>query len=187
MVEVRAATAEAHARAELTLPLDGLSTIERYSAFLNATLSVVSGLEPLLERHLPRQIVAALDGPGNRIRHDLASVNAKVEAPATADAPGNFIQSEAAALGVSYVLIGSQLGGAVIARTLATSLGLGPENLTYLAPRDQPLGPRWKGFGGYVNAWGASATCADRDEFLLAALRTFAAFEAAYARLALTP
>lgn len=181
MTEVRAATAEAHARAEQMLALERLSSLDRYIAFLRATQSVVDDIEPKIRRHLPVALVADLDDPARRLEADLATLGAAPSHPATISRVP--VDSEAAALGASYVLIGSQLGGAIIGRTLASVLALTPSNVSYLCPRDPPVGPRWKHFGTYVNGWGQSAPLGERDRMIDAAHQTFAAFHRAFARL----
>jgi heme oxygenase len=70
-------------------------------------------------------------------------------ASTTADLPAcpavDWIHDAAAAMGTFYVLEGSTLGGQVIARHVATHLGLTPDHgLAFFSSYGESVGPRWK-------------------------------------------
>ncbi len=88
----------------------------------------------------------------------------------------------AAALGASYVIEGSQLGGLHVAAAVASDLGLRDDALTYLRPAGAPVGIRWNAFVARLDAFGATATPQDWRTAEAAAIDTFAAFATAFRR-----
>ena len=88
----------------------------------------------------------------------------------------------AAALGASYVIEGSQLGGLHVAAAVAGDLGLRDDALTYLRPAGAPVGIRWNAFVAQLDAFGATATPQDWRTVEAAAIDTFAAFATAFRR-----
>jgi heme oxygenase len=176
---LRSATAGAHAALDGALMPPGASwTRERYVAFLQATLAVVSAAEPAVNAVLPDFTPSGERTRASRLRDDLAALGQRVfppPSPALARVPG-----AAAAYGTAYVLEGSQLGGRVIAGHVAGALALGDEALAYLRPAGAPAGSRWRTFVAGLDAFGAAASEHDWNIAAAWASRTFAAFEAAF-------
>jgi heme oxygenase len=76
------------------------------------------------------------------------------------------------AFGSLYVVEGSTLGGAVIARHLKDQLGLTPENGgSFYASYGAEIGPKWKQFGETVTAYANGGT--NDDEIVASAVKTF--------------
>ena len=175
MEAVKAATADVHARLERRVDLDRISrSLDRYVAFLRASYTVTSALEPRLASHLPGDVFDDLYQPSRRIRGDLSALG--VPAPAEyIDELG--VECRGSALGAAYVLLGSQLGGAVIGRVIAVTLDLPAAAVSFLSAPDNPIGPRWKRFSHYVNGWGISAPGDERQAFMQTAERTFIAYD----------
>jgi len=90
------------------------------------------------------------------------------------------IASVAAAFGAAYVLQGSLLGGAVIARTLRERLGLAGDAMTYLTMYGDRLGAAWREYCASLDAFGTAHPGA-WDAVIGAADGTFAAVDAAVA------
>lgn len=94
-----------------------------------------------------------------------------------------LVQSLPGALGCMYVLEGATLGGQLMARHLAQTLGLGRANgAAFFNSYGADVGPMWKAFRSFVDAQPAAAA----DAITHSACTTFAAleqwFNAAYAR-----
>jgi heme oxygenase (biliverdin-IX-beta and delta-forming) len=175
---LRTATAATHRQLEERLPLDNGWSRWRYAAFLRATLAVVAVVEPRIRRLLPDPPAGGTPG-ADRLRHDLALLHTDAD---VAPAPGfPEIETAAAAFGAAYVLQGSLLGGAVIARRLELDPDIPAGSLTYLRP-SQAAGPAWREFVGRLNAFGADAAAGERHAAVVSARQTFASFEAAFSR-----
>ena len=176
---LRSATAGAHAALDGALMPPGARwTRERYVAFLQATLAVVSAAEPAVTAGLPDFAPCGERTRASRLRDDLVALGQRAfppPSPAFADVPG-----AAAAYGTAYVLEGSQLGGRVIAGHVAGALALGDDGLAYLRPAGAPAGSRWKTFVAGLDAFGAVAGERDWDIAAAWASHTFAAFETAF-------
>jgi heme oxygenase len=176
---LRTATASAHTALDGALmPAGARWTRERYVAFLQATLSVVSAAEPAVTAILPGFSPCGTRTRTSRLRDDLVALGQRAfppPSPAFARLPG-----AAAAYGTAYVLEGSQLGGRVIAGHVAGALALGDEGLAYLRPAGAATGAQWRAFVADLDAFGAVA--GERDWNLAAAWasHTFAAFESAF-------
>lgn len=178
LAAIRAATADAHAALERQLPPGGWSRAE-YAAFLRATLSVVDIVEPRIRQWLP-DVHGGAGAGGARLRHDLAALGEKDDVAPAPDLP--VIDTVAAAYGAAYVLQGSMLGGAIIARTLQPNSQIPGDSFTYLQPPGVSIGPVWRAFTIRLDAFGRGATAADHQAAIDAAQRTFAGFAAAIAR-----
>jgi heme oxygenase len=176
---LRSATAGAHAALDGALMPPGTCwTRDRYVAFLQATLAVVSAAEPAVAAVLPAFAPCGTPTRASRLRDDLVALGQRALAPpspALAHVPG-----AAAAYGTAYVLEGSQLGGRVIAGHVAEALALGDEALGYLRPPGVAAGAQWKAFVADLDAFGAAAGERDWDVAAAWASHTFAAFEAAF-------
>ena len=165
---LRDATAPDHARLDAVFDRFDLADARSYGGFLSAHAAALLAVEPQLDAHG----IAALipDWPerrrGELIRADLASLGLEVPAPLAAPE----LASEAALWGAAYVVEGSRLGGAVLARHVGPGLPT-----AYLAAA-QPKGA-WRAFIAMLDA-----AVADDDRLTEAAAgahATFALFEAA--------
>jgi heme oxygenase len=113
------------------------------------------------------------------IRSDLADLG---ETPSAVDSPRSLdIDGAAAAFGVRYVIEGSALGGAVLARTVQQALGADAPT-RYLNVHGSELGARWRAFMAELAAWDKSATSADKTRACDTARAVFACYRAAFER-----
>ena len=117
---LRAATQGAHARVDAAFSRFDLTCREDYADFLTVHARVVPGLEQALDRAGAGALLA--DWPerrrGGALLADLADLEAPI--PACAAAQVDFADPSEA-LGGLYVLEGSRLGGAVLARRVQRS------------------------------------------------------------------
>jgi heme oxygenase len=153
----------------------------RYAAYLRAMLGLVAPLEAALDRVPGLRAV----WPDLEQRHkthllradlqDLPAADGREVAAADALLPA--LATVGAALGVGYVLEGSTLGGAVLARGVKERLGGVPTR--YFECYGDALGPRWRSFLGYLE--GASLPAEGNAAIVTAAVETFAAVEARFA------
>ncbi|MCR5870107.1 MULTISPECIES: biliverdin-producing heme oxygenase [unclassified Sphingomonas] len=131
---LRSATASAHERVDHAFGGFDLSNRDGYRAFLIAQAQPLVTVEAAVDAFDPRAILP--DWPERRraplIAADLADLDAPIPAPAALDLPNN-----AAALGAIYVLEGSRLGGALLARNV-------PMDLPGRFIRCQPAPKRWR-------------------------------------------
>ncbi|MCD0498115.1 biliverdin-producing heme oxygenase [Achromobacter sp. MY14] len=125
-----------------------------HTAYLNYLRALLGWLEPL-ERQLwqldwPDSLqAAARAGKSDWIRADLAAAGDATPVPHCADAP-RIEAADAYALGVAYVVEGSQLGGRFLAKHLAE---VAPElPLRYLRGYGEQLGPMWKTFLQFLDS-----------------------------------
>lgn len=174
---IRRATTREHARLEQKVDLDAGWDRRRYVAFLRATLTVVQPLDVPVQFHLGALHFPLLATSAVRLRDDLAALGA--DASVTGGAAAPVIASRADAFGAAYVLLGSLLGGRVIAHALHAQLPLAPSQVTYLAP-DADVRAAWRQFMSELNAWGAQASPAARAAAVDTALSLFAAFDRAF-------
>jgi heme oxygenase len=147
LTALRQATARRHAeldtRTPLAAPAPDLRAYHDHLRLLEAWLEPLQrwldAYDPLLHPHIPQRDYLGL------IRADLAHpALAGMPAPArTADTDWPRQASEAYRWGVSYVIEGSQLGGAVLYKRLAERLA--PHPLNYLRGEGAPS-PRWQQF-----------------------------------------
>lgn len=137
---LRAATAQRHTVLDSNLPLGGPApTLNDYRDHL---LMLRAWLAPM-----ERWLAGFADGPHGvprtaRIDADLLLIDATMVMPEDTT-PWPDDASEAYRWGVSYVVEGSQLGGAVLYKRLAEVLA--PHPLGYLKSDAGP-GPRWREF-----------------------------------------
>ena len=175
---LKARTRSRHERAEAALPLmdDGL-TLDRYretlAAFrgfyvpMEARLAALSGWTargfdldrrrkaPLVERDLRALGLEEVEIALLPLCHDL---------PDVATLPR--------ALGALYVMEGATLGGQVIRRHLARTLGLDADGgVAFLSSYGDRVGAMWKEFQGFVTR--SIATPGDADAIVAAASATF--------------
>ncbi len=180
IADLRAATAAAHEALDRGLDLLGAGlTQERYIAFLAGSLAA---LEPLEESLATLSALESVPyrARAPRLRADLTALGVNNVATATADSP--HLTSVAAALGARYVVEGSALGGAVLARGLAPALELDDAELGYLTLYGPDLGAHWRAFVSELERWGKSATLEMRAEACDTARAVFASYQAAFER-----
>jgi len=179
--ELRGATASRHARLDrVSLEIRPTQvTRASYVAFLRGMLAIVRPLEeglqafPSFEEQVPN---APLRRRAYRLTSDLQSLG--VAALPRLDAPNlPAIESMSQAFGCSYVLEGSSLGGAVLARTLGPKLQLSfSAGMSYWAAYGDQVGPMWTSFVAALELWAAGATESDRRAAVASACATFDAF-----------
>ncbi|WP_233272996.1 biliverdin-producing heme oxygenase [Paraburkholderia acidisoli] len=161
LAALRTATAARHDAVEGAMPLAASSTLDAYrrhlllirawlAPFEHAFAAFDDGpqdaarvsritREPLIERDLAHPAMRALDAG---IHADVHADNANAVAAAATLPP---LQTDAAwRWGASYVIEGSQLGGAVLLRRLREPLA--PHPLHYLGGEGAGPGPRWHAF-----------------------------------------
>lgn len=144
--------------------------------------SVIAPVEGVLSDRLGE--VFAVPPPGSRVdrlRADLAELGWEV-APVAVDAVA--VSSQAEAFGVGYVLQGSLLGGAIIARQARADCGDPVIPTRYLSLYGTELGLAWRRFCAAANAFGDDAPAGEHRRAVAAAIDTFAAHEAALDALA---
>lgn len=146
----------------------------RYTAFLRATSAIVLPLEvPLAIRLGPIFVHERAGERRTNLTHDLALLGTTVAEPWPA-LPG--IEHTADALGAAYVLLGSHLGGEVIARGLfgpATRNGL---PTAYLRLYDGAVGEMWTRFTGALGRFGRGADHTSHQHVAAVAVAVFTAF-----------
>ncbi|MFF7396115.1 biliverdin-producing heme oxygenase [Achromobacter sp. NPDC008082] len=149
---LREGTRERHETLDQGLALTG-GDIDR-GDYLNYLRALLGWLEPL-EQQLWR-----LDWPGSLqapvragksdwLRADLAAAGDTAPVPQCADAP-QLHTADAYALGVAYVVEGSQLGGRFLAKHLADVTPALP--LRYLRGYGEQVGPMWKAFLQFLDS-----------------------------------
>jgi heme oxygenase (biliverdin-IX-beta and delta-forming) len=183
---VRAETRERHLRIEAAVDLLGdRCTRDRFVRFLRATCAVVQPLEPQLKAALGKEFVSAdLGTRTDRLLRDLSLLDGNTSVDPAPCLPR--IASVPSAFGTTYVLEGSLLGGAVIARAVHARLGLPEMMTTYFSAAGEETGRRWGRFVTALNAFGAHASESERASVVRAAVETFEAYHAAVRREGLT-
>jgi heme oxygenase len=154
-LRLREATRDSHDRVERELRLlDGSLTPHRYREVLGRFYGYYAVLEPALDAWHGRE--GLLDWPARRKLHLLAADLGELGAPDPADLPlcpeVPAIRSSAEALGALYVVEGSTLGGAVIARRLRAQ-GFSPSALGFFTCYGSDVGVRWRQWSEVTTAW----------------------------------
>ena len=168
---LRAGTAGAHEAAERAFDWQvRFGSLAGYGATLARLHAFHAAWEPYL--------AAVLADPGffdprRRLSHLADDLRHLRQVPALLPRPElPVLATEAAALGSLYVLDGSRLGGRLIARHVAETLGLRPgEGLSYYGCHEAGS---WRAFCDRLNT--SVRPGADSDAALLAALATFRCF-----------
>ncbi len=124
---LRAQTADCHAGVDALFGNFSLSDIRTYKAFLRAHARVVPSVEAALEQAGIEQLLP--DWPERRRAHLLLADMAELQEPPPPLVARPDLRGEAALWGAVYVLEGSKLGGAMLAKAV-------PDNLpsSYLSP-----------------------------------------------------
>lgn len=179
--QIRHATRERHATLDAGLDLRAETlTRERYAEVLRCMAAVLLPLEERL--HAVEGLRAWLpDLPRRRKSHRLTADLAAVgDARAVEPAAVPELRDVSEAMGCAYVLEGSTLGGAVLARTLGPTLGLTPEHgMSFWTAYGTEVGAMWRHFTAALEAWSREAAAAQRERAVEGAARTFDAFIAA--------
>lgn len=149
---LREGTRERHETLDQGLALAG-GEVDR-SDYLNYLRALLGWLEPLEQRLWQLDWPDSLQAPARAdkstwIRDDLASAGDASPVPHCTDAP-RVDAADAYALGVAYVVEGSQLGGRFLAKHLADVTPALP--LRYLRGYEDQVGPMWKGFLQYLDS-----------------------------------
>jgi heme oxygenase len=186
MATLREETRSYHDRIERSPLLRGMLGAELSHRYYAAVLGVCYGFcVPLEARLLEASDWAALDFDLNArlktplLEEDLAAFGLEGELlhalPHCAAIPP--IPDLPTALGALYVIEGATLGGQLIARQIASTLGLGPRSgAAFYNSYCGQVGPMWRSFKSFVEQHGAGHEAA----VVAAAAATFAALEAWY-------
>lgn len=148
LTALRAATADRHAELDSRTPLAAAAPdLRAYRDHLQLLETWLAPLQAWLDSYPdgPRQQMPPRDYLA-QLRIDLADPSLQglpAATPLAAQQPWPPQASTAYRWGVSYVIEGSQLGGAVLYKRLAASLA--PHPLGYLRGQGSP-GPRWQQF-----------------------------------------
>ena len=166
---LRAGTRDAHARLDSALPSLAFSEPQLYAAFLRWHAAILPPCENALEQAGITRLIP--DWAERRrtpaLMADLRALGAACPPPAAVELPAQ----DAALIGTAYVLEGSRLGGAALARTVPAPLR--PAATAYL---EHGAGARlWPRFVEIIDA----LPDIDILAATAAANRTFALFEAA--------
>ena len=157
LAELKAATAEIHARTERLLPsLAALATRAGYVRCLVLLHEFHAGWEPAIwstagvkESGFDRRTRAKLP----LIAHDLECLDV-VHGDRLSAVPQPILADCATALGALYVLEGATLGGQVIERHAARDVGITPdEGGSYFHGYGARTGDMWRAFGDTLSAW----------------------------------
>jgi heme oxygenase len=153
-----------------------------YRSLLALLLGLHETFEARMAIHEPSAIVgwpaaAPDEGRAARLRRDLAALGMsrlEIAALPRADLHLPALLDVDAGLGAAWVVEGSSLGGGVIAKWLAASLGIGPANGGAFFARAPGQTERWRLCCEAIEARGADPR--RRSAMLAAAEATFAAF-----------
>lgn len=149
---LRAGTRERHETLDQSLALTG-GDIDR-AGYLNYLRALLGWLEPLEQRLWQLDWPDALQAPARAgksawLREDLAEARDTAPVPRCAGIP-KLEAPDAYALGVAYVVEGSQLGGRLLATHLQDVAPALP--LRYLRGYGGQVGPLWKEFLLYLDS-----------------------------------
>jgi heme oxygenase len=176
---MRATTRARHAHLESRLGSHERPwTRAKYARLLRISYAVIAPVEDLVVDRLG--VLVAAPPPATRAERLRADLTELGHDPRTRTGPRRpQVESEADAFGVGYVLQGSLLGGAVIARQIRSDCA-GPEIPTrYLELYGPELPKVWARYCAALNEFGRAAAEAERQGVVAAASATFEAFGAA--------
>ena len=157
--------------------------MERYGAMLQAFHQIIAPVEPRLCELLGEVFIPPPPrSRAERIRADLKALNREI-VPVAAD-DRLVVGSPAEAYGVAYVLQGSLLGGAVIARQMGADCRDRPIPTSYLELYGDGLRDAWTRFCQAANSFGRAVGEDERRHVTNAAIGTFRAFDRAFDRMA---
>jgi heme oxygenase (biliverdin-IX-beta and delta-forming) len=180
LAQLRAATNDLHRELDQALGLaDAGVTREKYVAFLRGSLAALDAIEPQLRDFGEGEAISRRE----LLREDLRSLGCPTSFGARAEIAeiGSVeIASVAAAFGARYVIEGSALGGAVLARSFDAGLQLRGESQRYLTLHGARLGERWREFCAELEGFGTMATASARSEACACARAVFKLYRAAF-------
>jgi heme oxygenase len=144
-------TAAAHFRVETEFRLpERLASRSRYLDLLQR----LQAFHEAWERTADRWIDPALLAPRRKaylLGDDIAALSGGSDALAAPEF--FFVRCTASALGAMYVVEGSMLGGAIIAKEVERRLGLsGASGCAFFRAYGSELASRWRAFGAHVDA-----------------------------------
>jgi len=155
-------------------------TRERYVAFLQGSLVALEHIEPSLLSFFRNAVPSRCD----LLRADLSALGrSSPDLSATPlHEPSEIpqIDSEAAAFGARYVIEGSALGGAVLARAFDAALQLNGASQRFLTLYGARLGEHWRGFCAELEQFGKMATPSAQTEACASARAVFNFYAAAF-------
>jgi heme oxygenase len=176
---LREATRDAHRDAEAAFDLDSRTASRReYARLLLALHAFHSCAEERLRAvdgwdALGPPVDLAARERAALLEQDLAHLGVPVPSPAAVTLPS--LDSLLAALGCLYVLEGSRLGGALVARRAVSTLG--PDlPVTFFSSDGRPTGADWRSFQRSLDGFRATAGDGGAGTAVATARRTFSAF-----------
>lgn len=184
LLRLRQATGALHAQLESVLQLGLQSRAEpitqaRYVRFLHVMQAVTPALEDRIARVpgwfelMPR---AQQRRRAERLERDLIAVLGSNVGRLPPRCALPEIELICHALGASYVLEGSSLGGVVIARSLGPALGLTAEHgLSFVCAYGTQLREYWDEFTQTLELWARTASAPEQDLAVSCAQATFRA------------
>jgi heme oxygenase len=180
LTRLRQATGPQHEAVEALLKLDGEIAGPHYRRVLAGFALFLSAWEPAVRAALPGDLQDWFDARSRLgfLRQDLQAL-AVASPPASVGIVGALaIATPAEALGSMYVLEGSALGGQLIARTVARTLGLTPQaGAAYFHGWGERTGDNWRAFRQVLEQ---RVPQADHQDAADAAVRTFEALRATF-------
>lgn len=183
LTRLRQATTPQHEAIEALLRLDGEIAGPHYRQVLAGFAVFLTAWEPAVRAALPADLRDWFDARSRLafLQQDL-QVLAITPPHASDDIAGALaITTPAAALGSMYVLEGSALGGQLITKTVARTLGLAPQaGAAYFHGWGERTGANWREFRQLLEQ---RVPQADHPAAADAAVRTFQALLATFRRL----
>ena len=177
---LREATRDAHRDAEEAFDLDSRTASRReYAGLLLALHAFHSCAEQRLRAvdgwdALGPPVDLAARERASLLEQDLAHLGVPVSPPAfPVTLPS--LESLPAALGCLYVLEGSRLGGALVARRAVSALGADLP-VTFFSSGGRPTGADWRSFQRSLDGFGATAGDGGAGAAVATARHTFSAF-----------
>ncbi len=180
---LRVESASAHRAVERRVDLDArLGSVEAYTELLAALHPFYRALETALRRTSGWDTLdPPIDLDARRRSHLLAAdLRALGRArPLDVGFPCPPLAGLAGALGALYVLEGSTLGGALVARRAARTLDLTPgRGLRFFTAGGAERGERWRAFRRSLAYFAEGPGRSSHDDVVAGALATFAALDA---------
>jgi heme oxygenase (biliverdin-IX-beta and delta-forming) len=165
--ELRAKTAQVHQALDSGMQ-HAFGRLDQYVAFLRASHRVLAGLDAALSRIFERPVSER----SAQVAADLQALGQ----PAPSAAPASWAPAQyAEAMGCAYVVEGSSLGGLVVAKIVERQLGL-EASTSYLRGQGARTIGLWRSFLSELDAWGAGARPAEREQAIQGAAATFTAY-----------
>lgn len=175
--ELRQATRAAHTALDARAGMDGHVTRERYVAFLRGSLAAVERVEPVVARFARGGRELDTKSRVECLRADLRALGAVPSSSSHQRAPLRELASEAGAVGATYVVEGSTLGGVVMARSIEAALGLDRRAQSYLRYGGERPGEAWRHCVEQLTTWGNRASDEQRRLACVAAQAVFGVYE----------